>query len=87
MEPVDLIGGNEPWWARHRDKVLILAFVLLLLSGLGLVPSPVSRGLDRMLLDHTSMVEMLRVQCVHQAHGDEQSIRECLKGRLEMEGQ
>lgn len=81
MEP-DLTGVNDPWWARHRDKVLILSFVLLLLSGLGIVPSPVSRALDRMLQDHASMLEVLQVQCVHHAGNDRDKIEECLTGRL-----
>ncbi len=79
---------NEPWWAKHRDKVFLLAFVLLLGAGIGIVPSPVTRGIDKLLTEHAGIADKLTVQCVHDADMyKDQAIRsqkqlECVTGQL-----
>lgn len=72
---------KEPWFARNRDKLFVAAFILLLLSVLGLLPSPVSRGITQLIEEHAGIVTTLQVQCVHDAKTTQERA-ECLTGRL-----
>lgn len=70
---------HEPWWARDRDKLFIALMVLFTASVLGLVPSPLTRGVEQLITQHSGMTEALQVLCIHQAKSaDERD--DCLSG-------
>lgn len=81
MEDVALAqsNGREPWWARNRDKLFTFAFILLLASVMGLIPSPTSKGMTTLQEEHQVMETTLKVMCIHQAKNDRER-EDCIRG-------
>jgi hypothetical protein len=77
-----LESKQDPWWAKHPSKVVLLAFVLMLLSVMGIIPSPVMSNLEAIREEHRGISNILRIQCVHSAINAKER-RECLLVRLD----
>lgn len=82
MSDIALNSTNEPWWAKHRDKAFLLAFVTLFFMMVGLLPSPTSRSIDLLADDHKEMGQTLKVMCVHGAVTTKEAM-ECVAGKVE----
>lgn len=81
MDNMDLNNGSKnPWWARSRDGLFALIILTLLGTSLGFVPSPISKAIDTLFMQHSRIERVLEVMCVHQAK-DNRERAECLDGR------
>lgn len=74
--------SGTPWWATNRDRLFMVIVVVLLASVLGLIPSAMTQGIDRLLQQHSEVTNILKVMCVHDAQ-TEQRRAECVIGALE----
>ena len=78
---LDLNQQNEPWWAKHRDKTFLMAFGVMFLMLIGLLPSPLSRGVEGLDRQHKEMGKTLQVMCVHDSKTTAEAL-ECVRGEV-----